>query len=215
MHAKIPTNCREEHVVQKQSDEDDEEDELSRLSPGLEAFDQLRRQPRRIMVLGHHCRRFGHRLSCDDGSTQKRVSEMSERQLARRCRQFKRKGDVRSLSVGPAVVDSRINTEASIVGGDRPVRARVAATTTADAELHRPSEPPLRLRCRSPTDRCVRCARKSSDDWKRGGCSAELEAPICRSGVCRTASVQLLPVGLDRGVHSRGIPMGMGVVLGY
>ena len=52
---KIPTDSCEQHVVQKQSDKDNEESKLSRLVPRLEVFHQLWRQPRRIA--DHHCRR--------------------------------------------------------------------------------------------------------------------------------------------------------------
>jgi len=60
---KIPTDSCEEHVVEKQSDKDNEENKLSRLAPRREAFHQLWRQPRRI---DHHCRRFfsGSRAIC-------------------------------------------------------------------------------------------------------------------------------------------------------
>lgn len=43
------TDCRKKHVVQKQGDENDEQDEFSRLTPRDEIFHQLRRQPRRVI----------------------------------------------------------------------------------------------------------------------------------------------------------------------
>jgi len=39
------TDCREKHVVQKQRDEDDEEDEFPRLTPSGQMFHQFRWQP--------------------------------------------------------------------------------------------------------------------------------------------------------------------------
>lgn len=52
---KTLTDCREKHVVQKQCDKDDEENQFPRLTPSREALHHFCRQPRRIT--DNHCRR--------------------------------------------------------------------------------------------------------------------------------------------------------------
>jgi len=67
---KILTDCCEKHVVQKQSNEDDEEDQFSRLTPSLEPFYELCRKPRGIF--GNH-RRHRVNVLCPTAKMRRRL----------------------------------------------------------------------------------------------------------------------------------------------